>query len=581
MFIVDPHAVPPPRGALGNPDERPRGAPLWWFGLAFLTAAWFPADHYPPWLGFHSELLAFIGFAAVLAACLRSCDVKIAVPRIALGLACLVAVPAIQWAAGINAYAGDALLSCLYLIGLAASVLVGFHIASSRNPGFPALQGLMHLLWLSALVSAAIALVQWLGLVARLGELGTWLLQGEAGERAVANLGQPNQLASLLLMGMAAFTYAHRERTIGRAGFVLGIAFMTFGLVLSQSRTGLLSGLAVAAFFAWKGRQHRLGASPRAFALWALIFAGAFLALPFLSELLYLGKGRGMPLTENSARWRLWHQVALGIWDSPWWGYGWNQTASAHMAGAQSLAGTLTITNAHNIFLDLVAWVGFPLGVLLIISGLYWAASRAWRCQQPVAIFAMACLLPILIHSLLEYPFAYAYFLLFAGLMCGIVEACAAGRARAVPVRWIWGVLGGTFALGMWIAYEYLLIEEDFRMVRYAGANIGSTPTAYRAPTVHLNSHLGAMLHAAKVKPTPGMSADEIKKLQLTAQRFPYQTLTFRYALALGLNGRPAEAGRQMGLIKNLYGDVEYAGVKAQFALERERYPQLRDVPVP
>jgi O-antigen ligase len=582
MFIAESPAVPPGAG-FENIDRKPHGVRPWWFGLAFLAAAWFPADHYPPWLGFHSELLAFSGFALILAACLRSSGATIAAPRFALGLGGLAAVPWLQWAAGINSYAGDALISSLYLVGFAASVLAGFRIASARGSSPLSLNGPMHLLWLSALASTAIAAIQWLGVVPHFGELGTWLVQVEPGERAVGNLGQPNQLASLLLMGMVAFAYAHWKRLIGKSGFVLGIAFMTVGLVLSQSRTGLLSGFVVAAFLAWKGRRHSLGASPRALALWALVFAVAFLALPYMSELLYLGKGRGTPLTDNNARWRLWHQVALGIWDSPWWGYGWNQTTSAHMAGAERLAGTLTISHAHNIFLDLMAWVGIPLGGVLIVALLYWTASRALRCQHPPAIFAMACLLPVLVHSLLEYPFAYAYFLLFAGLLCGVVEASTAGAAKVVPVRWLWAILGGTVVLGIWLAYEYLLIEEDFRMVRYAAANIGSTPATHHVPTVRLNSQLGALLHVAtaKAKPRPGMSNKEIKQLQMAVQRFPYQTLRFRYALALGLNGRPAEAGRQMGLIKNLYGDVEYAGVKAQFALERERYAQLRDVPVP
>lgn len=566
----------------GGPSRSFEGGRLWLLGLVFLTGAWFPTDHFPPWLSFHSELLAFVGLGLVLAACLRSSAPTIAQPRIAAVLAGIALVPWLQWVCGVNSYAGDALLSSVYLVGFAAAVLVGFHIGSTGTSGGIAPMTLMHVLWFSALVSAGIAIVQWLGLTSIFGGLESWFLQIEPGERAVGNLGQPNQLATLLLMGMAAYAGAHQKRVIGKAVFVLGIAFMTFGLVLSQSRTGLLSGLAVAAFLAWKGRRYRLGTPPVAFALWAMIFAIAFFALPYVSELFYLGKGRGMPLTENSARWRLWHQVALGIWESPWWGYGWNQTASAHMAGAQSLAGTLTLSYAHNIFLDVIAWVGIPLGVALIVAGLYWTASRAWRCQQPAPIFAMACALPVLVHSLLEFPFAYAYFLLLTGLMCGIVEARdAGGPAKAVPVRWLWGIAGGTFALGIWLAYEYLLIEEDFRMVRYAGANIGSTPATYRAPTVHLNSHLGAMLYAAKVKPRPGMSNEEIAQLQTAAQRFAYQTLTFRYALALGLNGQPAEAGRQLALIKNLYGDADYATVKAQLALQQETYPQLREIPLP
>ncbi len=47
-------------------------------------------------------------------------------------------------------------------------------------------------------------------------------------------------------------------------------------------------------------------------------------------HMLLLGKGRGIELTDSNGRWLIWKQVASGIEQAPWLGYGWNQTPEAH-----------------------------------------------------------------------------------------------------------------------------------------------------------------------------------------------------------------------------------------------------------
>jgi O-antigen ligase len=551
-------------------------------GLMLLLCAWLPSDHYPPWFAFPAEALALAGLVLLFVAVLYSAEDLIAVPRIAIGVALFALLPWLQWIGGVNDFVGDALLSSLYLFGLAGAVTVGFHIGKPLTPTPYSATSFMHLLWLAALLSASIALLQWLGLTSLVGGMTSWLVHVEAGERVVANLAQPNQLATLLLMGMGAFVHIYRTRVIGGVGFTTGIAFMSLALVLSQSRTGLLGGVSLAAFLAWKSWQHPRGLSLRALAVWAMLFVLCFFALPVVSDFLYLGKGRGMPLTENSARCVLWQQVWLGILQSPWFGYGWNQTTTAHMAGAALLPGTLTITHAHNLFLDLMAWVGIPLGAAMIIAGLYWTFSRARRCRTDVAVHAMACLLPVLIHSLLEYPFAYSYFLVFAGLMIGLVEASTGkGTGEQVRTGWLWGAAVIFSFVGVVIAHEYLLVEDDFRQVRFEAANIGVHFEGLTPPPVRVNSQLREMLQAARVKPRPGMGKEELLLLRRVARRFPYSALTFRYVLASALNSDAAEASRQMALIRNLYGDHEYLVLKTRLVQMASIHPQLLRVQVP
>ena len=290
-----------------------------------------------------------------------------------------------------------------------------------------------------------------------------------------------------------------------------------------------------------------------------------------------LGDSRSMNVAVDSARPIIWRQILSGISAAPWVGYGWNQTPTAHAAGSIAVLGSLTFSYAHNIVLDLLAWNGLPLGLLLTGLCGWWFLSRVWCVNQPVAVYAMAALIPVLVHSMVEFPFAYSYFLLAAGLMVGIVEAFHFGvKTIAFDIRWMRASLAIWFVVGGYMVYEYLLIEEDFRVVRFENLRIGQTPTDYAVPNVWMLSHMGSMLNASRQKAVPGMTTAELENLRRVSLRFPYGALALRYGIALGLNGFPAEATHQFAIIRGMYGITYYqAAVSALRELQIEKYPQL------
>jgi hypothetical protein len=288
-------------------------------------------------------------------------------------------------------------------------------------------------------------------------------------------------------------------------------------------------------------------------------------------------------LTDSNGRALMWQQVAYGAWHSPWFGYGWNQTPTAHAVGAFAFPGELSFTNAHNFVLDMVAWNGIPAGLLLSGACLYWLISRAWQARSIVGWHAMACLVPFSVHSMLEFPFPYAYFLLPAGILVGIVEATRIDHCK-IQVRtiWLWGILGVWVLLGSAVVREYFLVEEDFRFVRFENMRVGTTPTIYQIPEIRLLTQMGAMLIQARVEARPEMSQSELDELRKVALRFPYAALSFRYAVALGLNGDPAGATRQMAIVKGMYGKLYYRqAIDSLRRLELEKYPQLKAVLTP
>lgn len=548
-------------------------------GLLFFTLSWLAYDHYWPWVNFHSEMLAFVGLFWLFASVLFQAGGSAILPRMSIWVSLTILLPWLQYAAGVNFFAGDALLSSLYLYGLLLAVVVGYAFTrvDVDHPAF-GVMGLMHSLWIAALVSAAIGLAQWLNVDS---PLGMYVVQSDAGDRAMGNLGQPNQLATLLLMGMVAFAYVFERQVIGRLAFSLGIGFMTGVLILAQSRAGMLSVFVVAAYLIWKKRLVKSRLSGKAVAWWASCFLIGTLALPHLSELLLLGDVRGIRAAEPlSQRWRMWQQIAYAVAQSPWVGYGWNQTPAAHAASAVALPGPIPYSNAHNFVMEMLAWNGLPLGLLLTGAIAYWFLKRMRSSVNQQAVHAMTCLLPFAVHSMLEYPFAYAYFLIAAGFMAGIVEAAVApAKPITVNARWACGFLACWVSVGAYMTYEYFLIEEDFRTVRFENLSLGKTPETYEVPHVWMMSHMGAMLKARRLVIEPNMEKSDVEMLRRVSQRFSQNVLHFRYVKALGLNADPVGAAHQMAIIRGMYGEKYYVACKSELRrLEKEKYPQLAAV---
>lgn len=549
-------------------------------GILCLALAWLAYDHYRPWVNFHSEALAFLGIGLLAVSRSLGGSASIAsAPRIAWWVMAVALLPWLQYMLGIGLFAGDALLASLYLCGLGAAIWLGDSYATASPESDTGLMPIFYVLWFVALASTAIGLLQWLNLQ---GALAMYVVQTDAGDRAMGNLGQPNQLATLLLMGMAALAWTFERKRIGSLGLLVGVAFMTIGLVLAQSRAGMLGALSMAVFLIWKNHLRPSRIAPRWIFAWLLAYGAAVWLLPYVHDLLLMSGGRSVNLQDN-ARVTIWKQMLSGISQSPWLGYGWNETPTAHAAGSLAVPGSMTYTNAHNVVLDILAWNGVPLGLLLTGACVYWFVSRMRGATQSNAVYAMACLLPIAVHSMVEYPFAYSYFLLTAGLMVGIVEASYRGaRTIKLNLRWVGGALAIWFAVGSYMIYEYLLIEEDFRVVRFENLRIGQTPKEYEVPNVWMLSHMSSMLKAARQQALPGMSAEELENLRKASLRFPYGSLGLRNALALGLNGDPKGATRQMAVIRGMYGEYYYqAAVSVMRTLQKEKYPELSQVVTP
>ncbi len=267
----------------------------------------------------------------------------------------------------------------------------------------------------------------------------------------------------------------------------------------------------------------------------------------------------------------------------PWFGWGLGQVSSAHNAVVHAYTVSQPFTYAHNVVLDLAIGVGLPLTALLVVATGVWLWRRLRATQQLAPWYCLALLLPVAVHSMLEFPFAYAYFLAPVMFAIGALEGSLGMKpAFRLGVKPVAAMLFITTAAMAWSVVEYISIEEDFRIVRFEALRIGQTPATYQRPHVVLLTQLDALLNGGRIVPKPGMSADELELAKKVALRFPWPATQNRYAQSLALNGNPNEAIRQLRVMRALHGEKTYAQIKEGWIiLANEKYPQLRTLNLP
>ncbi|MFG5411128.1 Wzy polymerase domain-containing protein [Piscinibacter sakaiensis] len=249
---------------------------------------------------------------------------------------------------------------------------------------------------------------------------------------------QPNHLATLSLWALVALAWlVERRRVGGAAGLLFGLA-LVMAVVLSFSRTGtvgiVLLGLWGLVALGWSARV-RVG-----LALLPLLYAaGWWLATHLASH----GEDAAARFTTHgdisSSRFAIWSDTLALIRARPWTGVGWGEFNFAWSLTPSPHRPVAFFDHTHNLPLQFAVELGLPLA-LLVLGLLGWALWRlvvtAVRAagRGPHAPEAQALALLVLLmalHSQLEYPLWYAYFLLPTAFAWGLGLGAWAGRAGA------------------------------------------------------------------------------------------------------------------------------------------------------
>ena len=563
-------------------------------GASLFMLSWLLPIHFLPWTSWHNEMLSF-SFAFLLAWCglfrmvkkNQSSNISIpvvAVPWIALGL-----IVAIQAATGVITFWGDVVVFGFY-VTLCVTCLTlgsGFTRQAPVGPGpcpqsnsNPALTLLAFALTVVALVSAVVACAQ----VFELWEHSAWISRMPQLRRPGGNVGQPNHLATLMLMGMASLLFLYETGKLKALLSALIFLMLCTALAASESRTGVLSFLMLSLWWFVKNKRVGFRISPWVIVLTGMGFLGFFWAWPSIFSFLQQSTGIGAEVnTKAGLRLVVWPQLLEAVAQRPWWGWGLGEVPEAHNAVAHAYAVSEPYSYSHNILLDLALGLGVPIAALLLLVTGIWLWRRVRFANQLQPWYCLAVVLPVAVHSMLEFPFAYAYFLVPVMLVLGALEGMAGSKPLLrIGRRSAAALLLGVSIMGVWSVVEYLTIEEDFRVARFEALRVGQTPVGYQKPDVVLLTQLGALLDGARISPKPGMSVHELALAKKVALRYPWIALQNRYALSLALNGDPAEAQRQLSVMRALHGEKTYKNIKANWDnLAQDQYPQLRELKLP
>ena len=423
---------PPPNPAAGHPSRGGETALPLTLLLLFLPAACIPtllALHQPPSATLLNQCLAVALWGLVAAVLAPRLLVTRNTAPLLTALA-LVATAALgSWAWG--TLPPSLMLQAVGLLAAAALMVVAGASAARAQQGVLVFTALAWALLAAGLLSSAVALVQvfapdWAG--------GNWIAASGVPGRAVGNLRQPNHLCSLLVWALGAAVALHQLRRLPGAALALLLPLLVLAVELSASRTGAV-GLLLLGLWGLADRQLR---RPARLALLCipLLYLAAWGAVAWWGDVSQQALGASARIAADgglgetgspNARSNIWRNALLLIAAQPWLGTGFGEFNLAWSMTPFVNRPTAFFDHSHNLMLQLMVELGLPLALAvlgLLGLALWQAVHRAWHARGEQATVARAALVLVLLtglHSLVEYPLWYAYFLLPAALAWGLV----------------------------------------------------------------------------------------------------------------------------------------------------------------
>jgi hypothetical protein len=186
---------------------------------------------------------------------------------------------------------------------------------------------------------------------------------------------------------------------------------------------------------------------------------------------------------------------------------------------------------------------------------------------------------PIVIHSQLEYPFAYIYFLIVFSYFAGAIEA-SLGYAKIYSnkIKLVTnGFVFSGFIACLILMQDYLRIESDFRALRLESQFFTTKEQLHVFnPAPKLLTQYGTLIDVLRrdsSAPPISKSVDSAKSVVL---RFPW-LMTYRnyYVLLIKLQ-RCNDARKEKAVIESLFG--RFGILKLEEEIQRQQLAQSCEI---
>ena len=329
---------------------------------------------------------------------------------------------------------------------------------------------------------------------------GLVIAQPSSPGRAVGNLRQPNHLSTLLVWSVCGAAWLGRRRLWAQGVAAFMVIAGIGGVVWTASRTGMLG---MGLLSAWALRDKHMNRPMRLMLLLAPLWYGLWwLAMAYWA---HMGTGHTFAAEArlndgsdiSSSRFKIWSDTLELIRANPWFGVGWGEFNLAWTFTELPHRPVAFFDHTHNVLMQWAVELGLPVTTLLalltafglIVLWMPWRAVASQGAKEPeglrLGVLAMTGTVAAMagLHSLLEYPLWYAYFLLPAAMVWALGLAARGGvrllpeEARRTPESearaWSWpsASLGLVVVLGaIWCAIDYQFAANIYAPRPGAGA---------------------------------------------------------------------------------------------------------------
>lgn len=297
--------------------------------------------------------------------------------------------------------------------------------------------------------------------------------------QAYGNVGQPNHYAALLSLGLAAVVGGAGDWRWPRWLTVAVVAWLSVSIAASASRAPWFYMLAFTLLGLWARRSHLSSGRE---AGWRAIWVGVT-ALVIQVAFAYGGCVDWLGVTSSIARasdagsngQRLydWSLALSAITRSPWEGVGvggFHGWAVTQMPVTPQVSYPKFAEHAHNLPLHLAATMGLPFTLLFLGAVVWWLLRQLRVPMTPSRLFALCGLAVVGLHSLVEYPLWYTYFMIPAGMCCGVLAASAPHCRQVQIPPGMARIFASTLVLFLvWVARDYAIVlraYDDWATVR-------------------------------------------------------------------------------------------------------------------
>ena len=378
-----------------------------------------------------------------------------------------------------------------------------------------------------------------------------------SGNRAYANIRQPNLFATFIVIGLCSLYHIKNTYRISSTTTVICSTLLSLALVTTQSTIGILSFIAVHSLIATKAPPHKKIKILAFILMTALLFK--------LYPYIYSHFHESTALINRSStngRVVLYSFFTSLIQNSLFFGYGIGSIKSAQFKHIDLLSSeSIEVTSyTHNLFLDFAIWFGLPiagilLAIIIILSIKKLKHYLTKTTNNKTYNYFLLIYISIGLHSLVEYPHAYSFYLILFFFAAGATTTTTESQFNiSKKVKFSFTAI---FVTVLYITYnDYQIIKENIKQDTYNIGKIDIQTNPRDIESVILLQDLKTR-HILTIN-TPETIASTYTKKEILSfiESFPDYTLITKASLALTVQGNNIEANDLSRRKNKLYGST-------------------------